>query len=89
MNRKIIGLGILYSGEYEFLILSYEEGENFKKPEHFSRSECESCTYFCARRFEIEGGVSEYRGPTWITVFGGGFIRWFPKEEYFDVEFPE
>lgn len=87
MIKKVRGLGILYAGEYEFLILPASEGEDIKIPASFNDNH--NGTYFCARRFEIAKDKAEFRAPAWITVLGGGFIRWYPDEQYFDVEFPE
>lgn len=84
MNRKLRGLGILYVGEYEFVILEDKEGSGLPSGFFGSRN-----NFFCARRFGIAQDVAEFHSPAWTTVLGGGFVRWFPDEQFFDVEFPE
>lgn len=81
MKKKVRGLGVLYCGEYEFLILPDEDGK--PKPGIYAAN-----TFFCARKFPISEDRAEFRSPAWLTVLGGGFIRWETEEKFFDVEFP-
>jgi hypothetical protein len=85
MNKRVMGLGILYCGEYEFLVMPDLEAD-CSKPGFLKY---DGDMMFCARRFGIAQDVAEFHSPAWTTVLGGAFIRWFPTEEYFDVKFPD
>lgn len=85
MIKNLRGLGILKIGDEEFLLLPDSEGGNYYKP-LIEDSELRHRTWLAAKKFPIAEGHEEFRNPHWLTLIGNGYIRWFPKESYFDVE---
>ena len=86
MVKNLRGLGILYEGGYEFLVMEGQEGDGFNQK--YLPRECGGM-FFTARKFPISEDRAEFRAPAWHTDLGGGFIRWFPQDRWFDVEFPD
>jgi hypothetical protein len=78
--KEMTGRGILFSEGQKFLVLSAQEaGDEFKPETGYP-------ILYVAEQVSVEDDGLLFRNPAWITLFGSGAIRWFPKHRKVQVE---